>query len=77
MKLLHILRNYFFYCGIEKDEYNALKKDAYVSNYLVWRVLHFLMAAVFGLLFIGSLRFELMKANSLIYLLSFIYSSSF
>ncbi len=76
MKLLHILRNYFFYCGIEKDEYNALKKDAYVSNYLVWRVLHFLMAAVFGLLFIGSLRFELMKANSLIYLLSFIYSAA-
>ena len=28
MKLLRLLRNYFFYCGIEKDEYNALKKDA-------------------------------------------------
>ena len=74
MRLLRLLRNYFFYCGIEKEEYNALKKDAYVSNFLVWRVLHFLMAAVFGLLFIGSLRYELMKANNLLYLLSFLYS---
>lgn len=74
MKLLRLLRNYFFYCGIEKDEYNALKKDAYVSNFLVWRVLHFLMAAVFGLLYIGSLHYELLKANSLLYLLSFLYS---
>ena len=74
MRLLRLLRNYFFYCGIEKEEYNALKIDAYVSNFLVWRVLHFLMAAVFGLLFIGSLRYELMKANNLLYLLSFLYS---
>ena len=75
MKLLHLLKNYFFYCGIEKDEYNALKKDAYVSNFLVWRVLHFLMAAVFGVLFIGSLRYALLRPNSLVYLISFLYSA--
>ena len=74
MKVLRILRNYFFYCGIEKDEYNAIKKDAYISNFEVWRVLHFLMAAVFGAMFIGSLRYELLKANSLLYLLAFVYS---
>ncbi len=74
MKILRILRNYFFYCGIEKDEYNAIKKDAYVSNFEVWRVLHFLMAAMFGILYIGSLTNDLMKPNSWLYLLSFVYS---
>ena len=74
MNILRILRNYFFYCGIEKQEYNAIKKDAYISNFEVWKVLHFLMAAVFGALFIGSLNYDLMKANSWLYLGAFVYS---
>ncbi len=74
MKVLRIVRNYCFYCGVEKDEYNAVKKDAYVSNFEVWRVLHFLMAAVFGALFISSLRYDLMKANTWLYLSAFVYS---
>ena len=61
---LNYLRNLFCYCGIEKDEYNAIKKDAYVSNFKVWRILHILMAAVFAFLYIGSLLFDLMSANS-------------
>jgi diguanylate cyclase (GGDEF)-like protein len=74
MKVLRLIRNYFFYCGIEKDEYNAIKKDAYISNFNVWKILHFLMAALFGALFIVSLRSELMKTNRLLYLLAFVYS---
>ncbi len=74
MKVLRTIRNYFFYCGIEKDEYNAIKKDAYVSNFEVWRILHFLMVAVFGALYIGSLRYDLFRANSLLYLLALVYS---
>ena len=74
MRILRIIRNYFFYCGIEKDEYNAIKKDAYVSNFEVWRILHFLMAVVFGVLYICSLHYELMKANRWLYMLAFIYS---
>ena len=74
MKVLRLIRNYFFYCGIEKDEYNAIKKDAYISNFDIWKILHFLMAAMFGTLFIVSLRNDLLKANSLLYLLAFIYS---
>jgi len=74
MKVLWLIRNYFFYCGIEKDEYNAIKKDAYISNFNVWKILHFLMAALFGALFIVSLRSELMKTNRLLYLLAFVYS---
>ena len=72
MKYLRIIRNYFFYCGIEKDEYNAIKKDAYISNFEVWRILHFLMAAFFGALYICSLRFSILKSNSLLYLLAFV-----
>ena len=74
MKVFKTLRNYFLYCGIEKDEYNALKKDAYVSNFGVWRVLHFLMAGVFGVLLVGSLFNDMMSANRVFYLIAFLYS---
>ncbi len=75
MKALRILRNYFCYCGIEKDEYNALKKDAYVSNFRVWRVLHVVMAAALGVLFFSTLFSDLMKMNRVFYLAAFIYSA--
>ena len=76
MNLLRTARNYFFYCGIEKEEYDALKKDAYVSNFEVWRVLHFLMAAGFGTLFVCSLFSELMRSNRVFYLAALVYSVS-
>ena len=74
MNIIRTLGNYFFYCGIEKDEYNALKKDAYVSNFKTWRVLHFLMAAVFGLLFAFSFSCDLLASNRLFYLIALLYS---
>ena len=74
MKVLKIIRNYVLYCGIEKDEYNAIKKDAYVSNYDVWRVLHCLMLAAFAFLFLLSTFFELMAPNRIYYLIEFVYS---
>ncbi len=74
MNLLKTIRNYYFYCGIEKDEYDAVKKDAYISNFKVWRVLHYLMAAVFGFLFLGSLFNSLMETNRMVYLAAFLYS---
>ncbi len=63
MKIIRSFKNYFFYCGIERDEYNAVKKDAYVSNFEVWKILHFLMAAVFGVLFLSSLSSSLLEVN--------------
>ncbi|MCR5544019.1 MAG: hypothetical protein K6F55_07695 [Eubacterium sp.] len=42
MKILKAIRRYYFYCGIEKEEYNELKKDAYGSNFEVWRIWHFI-----------------------------------
>ena len=75
MKIFRTLRNYFFYCGIEKDEYNAIKKEAYISNFEVWRILHFLMLAIFGGLFTCSLFSELLRPNCIIYLAALIYSA--
>ena len=75
MRVLKKLSNYFFYCGIERDEYNAIKKDAYVSNFVIWRILHFLMATAFGVLFSISLFNDLLKQNSFIYLVAFMYSA--
>ena len=74
MGTLRKLRNYFLYCGIEKEEYNAVKKDAYISNFLVWRILHVLMAAVFGSLFLSSLIVAPMAVNRAFYLTAFAYS---
>lgn len=71
---LRTARNYFFYCGIDKDDYNTLKKDAYVSNFNVWRILHILMAAVFAVLFISSLYNDIMSDNCFFYLAALIYS---
>ena len=66
----------FFYCGIEKEEYNAVKKDAYVSNFEVWRILHFLMAGVFLVLFIASFTSGMMGMNRTFYLAGLIYSAA-
>ena len=73
--VLRTIRNYVFYCGIEKDEYNALKKDAYISNFNVWRILHILMTAVFTFLYISSLFHGIMQANRVFYLSALIYSA--
>lgn len=74
MKILRKIKNYLLYCGIEKEEYNAIKKDVYTSNFGIWRVLHCMMAALFGFLFVYSLFADLFKSNMFFYLGIFIYS---
>ena len=69
-----IRRNYFFYSGIEKEEYEAVKKDAYVSNYLVWRILHLVMVAAFAFLYLSSLVNDLLESNKTFYLFGLAYS---
>ena len=76
MKVLRILRNYFFYCGIEKEEYDAIKKDVYASNYIIWRILHFFMAFVFLALYISSLMNSRLSVNRFFYLMAFLYSAA-
>ena len=74
MNVLRKLRNYVCYCGIDKEEYKAVKKYAYASNYYVWRVLHLLMALVFGVLLIVSLINGMLNANLNFYIIAFAYS---
>ena len=74
MRALRIIRNYFLYCGIEKEEYNAVKKDAYISNYSVWRILHCVMVAIFAFLYLSSLFNGLLESNRFFYMLALIYS---
>ena len=74
MKGFKTLCKYFCYCGISKDEYNAVKREAYISNFIIWRILHFFMAALFGALFIISLFNNLLTTNKIFYFSAFIYS---
>ena len=41
------LKSMLLYCGITKDEYNSIKKDAYISNFVVWKYLHIFICFVF------------------------------
>lgn len=74
MKIFNTIRNYLCYCGIEKEEFKQVKKDAYISNFRLWKILHCLMIVVFGFLFVNSLMVEMMRANMPFYLGAFIYS---
>ena len=71
---MRVIRNYICYCGIEKEEFKAVKKDAYAANFELWRVLHFVMDIAFGFLFIFSLCSDFVKDNRFFYLGAFIYS---
>ena len=75
MKVLKIIRNYLLYCGIEKEEYDAIKKDARVSNYVVWRVFSLLMVAAFAFLYVISLLNDMMSSNQWFYLIGLAYSA--
>ena len=74
-QIFRTLHNYFFYCGIEKAEYNEVKKDAYVSNFIIWRLLHIFMAIIFGLLFFSSIFIDILSTNRALYFGAFFYST--
>ena len=75
MKALRIVRDYICYCGIEKEDYNAVKKDAYISNYKVWRILQVFMVLAFAVLMVSSFFSGLMRSNRLFYSYMFLYSA--
>ena len=41
------LRDLFCYCGLSKEEYRGIKRQAYISNYQVWKYLHILLLAAY------------------------------
>ena len=74
MKLLKKIRNYFCYCGLEKDEYYEVKKSAYISNFEIWRILHLMMAIIFLVLSIASFINDFMGMNKWFYVGALAYS---
>ena len=68
------IHNFLFYCGTDKNEFKAVKKDIYISNYSVWRILLSFTTVVFGILFVLSLVTDLFKINDSAYLFAFVYS---
>ncbi len=74
MKFLKTIINYICYCGIDKNEYKKIKKDAYISNFKVWRVLHCFMIIVFAFLSLASFFVKIMETNRLFYLIALGYS---
>ena len=74
MKILKKIRNYFCYCGLERDEYHDVKKSAYISNFEIWRILHLMMTIIFLALSIASLVNDFMGMNKWFYLGAFAYS---
>lgn len=73
-KIFSKLRDYFCSCGIEESEYKALKKDAYVSNFVVWKAIHILLATMLGVLVINALFSDNFSKNFYFYLGAFGYS---
>ena len=74
MKGLKTIVNYIFYCGITKDAYNAVKKDAYISNFVLWRILHYVMAIAFAFLTFASFFNDILGANRFFYLALLAYA---
>lgn len=74
MTFLKKIRDYLFYCGIDKEEYRAVRKSAFVSNFVIWRSLHFLTAITLIILFVFSLFNSVVKQNSISYLIGAVYS---
>ena len=72
--LLRTFRNYFCYCGIDKQEFEQVKNDAFKSNYEIWRVLHVLMSVIFAFLFVFSLFSDFANMNKWFYLGALCYS---
>ena len=56
------LCNLLFYCGFSREEYNSVKKEAYISNFNAWKYLHVFMAIVFAAL----LGVSLVNGNALV-----------
>lgn len=75
MKIFRIIRNYLCYCGIEKERFEEVKKNAFASNYEIWRILHILMDIVFLALLIGSFGNAIFRANRIFYAVALAYSA--
>ena len=63
----------FAYCGVTKEEYNSVKKDAYVNNFNVWKYLHFFLALAFCVSFIEAILYAGFSKVAVIRLVMLVY----
>lgn len=75
MNFFRVVRNYLFYCGIDKEDYYAVRKATHVSNFKTWRILNCLMTAAFALLFIDTFLSNALAENRWYYLAFLLYSA--
>ena len=68
------LLNLFTYCGVSKDEYESVKKDAYVNNFRVWKWLHVFMIVVFGVITLESIIYNGLEAEAMLRMAVLSYS---
>ena len=74
--MLNRLIRLFLYCGVPKDEYNSVKKDAYVSNFRVWKYLHLFIGIAFAALYADNILQSGLTLNSFIRLGMLCYSAA-
>ena len=49
-KAIGLLINLFIYCGLPKEEYSLVRKEAYSENFRVWKRLNLLIALFFAII---------------------------
>ena len=74
-KVMLWVRDLFCYCGVSREEYESVKKEAYISNFEVWKNLHILMFAGGALLEVYLFRNEGMSVPVFIEMLIVVYSA--
>lgn len=47
-------RNFFCYCGLSREEYHLVRKDAYVRNFNVWKYMHLLIVVAYSVMAVFS-----------------------
>lgn len=57
------LKNMFCYCGATKEQYNSFKKDAYISNFVLWKSLNIVMVILFTIRQ-GTLLMQIIRKGS-------------
>lgn len=60
-----IFFRYFLYCGLDREGYKKVKKDAYVANFEIWKRLNIMITILFGVLFVLTLT-EIVTQGSLL-----------
>ena len=70
------LLQFFSYCGVSREEYLSVRKDAYVANFQVWKFLHAFMAVIFLISIWTTGRGDFLSADILSRVVMAVYSAT-